>query len=33
MIAKHPDGTEKWMAFFRDSEGGLLAVMSHVRPA
>jgi methylmalonyl-CoA/ethylmalonyl-CoA epimerase len=32
MIAKHPDGTEEWMAFFRDSEGGLLAIMSQVQP-
>jgi uncharacterized protein (TIGR02246 family) len=33
MIAKHPDGTEEWMAFFRDSEGGLLAIMAQVTPA
>ena len=33
MIAKHPDGTEEWMAFFRDSEGGVLAIMSQVKPA
>ena len=33
MIAKHPDGTEEWMAFFRDSEGGMLAIMSQVTPA
>jgi catechol 2,3-dioxygenase-like lactoylglutathione lyase family enzyme len=32
MIAKHPDGTEEWMAFFKDSEGGLLALMSQVKP-
>lgn len=31
MIFKHPDGTEEWMAFFEDSEGGLLAIMSQVR--
>ena len=33
MIFKHPDGTEEWMAFFRDSEGGMLALMSQVTPA
>jgi len=33
MIAKHPDGTEEWMAFFRDSEGGMLAIMAQVRQA
>ena len=33
MIAKHADGTEEWMAFFRDSEGGLLAIMAQVTPA
>src|SRR5262245_50264325 len=33
MIARHPDGTEEWMAFFRDSEGGLLAIMAQVKPA
>jgi catechol 2,3-dioxygenase-like lactoylglutathione lyase family enzyme len=32
MIATHPDGTEEWMAFFRDSEGGMLAIMSQVLP-
>ena len=32
MIAKHPDGTEEWMAFFKDSDGGLLALMSQVKP-
>jgi catechol 2,3-dioxygenase-like lactoylglutathione lyase family enzyme len=32
MIAKHPDGTEEWMAFFRDSEGAMLAIMSQVKP-
>lgn len=31
-IHTHADGTEEWMAFFRDSEGGLLALMSQVRP-
>ena len=32
MIFKHPDGTEEWMAFLRDSEGGMLAIMSQVTP-
>ena len=30
MIHRHADGTEEWMAFFKDSEGGLLAIMSQV---
>jgi methylmalonyl-CoA/ethylmalonyl-CoA epimerase len=33
MIARNADGTEEWMAFFRDSEGGLLAIMAQVKPA
>jgi len=32
MIHRHPDGTEEWMAFFRDPEGRALAIMSQVRP-
>jgi catechol 2,3-dioxygenase-like lactoylglutathione lyase family enzyme len=32
MIFKHPDGMEEWMAFFQDCDGGLLALMSQVRP-
>jgi predicted enzyme related to lactoylglutathione lyase len=32
MIARHPDGTEEWMAFFKDSEGGLLGIMSQIKP-
>jgi catechol 2,3-dioxygenase-like lactoylglutathione lyase family enzyme len=32
MIFKHPDGMEEWMAFFEDCDGGLLALMSQVRP-
>lgn len=32
LIHRHPDGTEEWMAFFRDPEGGLLAIMSQVHP-
>ena len=30
MIHRHADGTEEWMAFFRDNEGRLLAIMSQV---
>ena len=32
MIARHPDGTEEWMAFFKDCDGGLLALMAQVKP-
>jgi methylmalonyl-CoA/ethylmalonyl-CoA epimerase len=32
MIAKMPDH-ELWMAFLRDTEGNLVALMSEVRPA
>lgn len=32
-IHTHPDGTEEWMAFFKDLEGRTLALMSRVRPA
>jgi len=32
MIYKHPDGTEEWMAFFKDCDGGVLAIMSPIRP-
>jgi catechol 2,3-dioxygenase-like lactoylglutathione lyase family enzyme len=31
MIFQHPDGTEEWMAFFEDCDGGLLAIMSQVK--
>ncbi len=31
MIHKHADGTEEWMAFFKDPEGRPLAVMSKVK--
>ena len=31
MIHKHEDGTEEWMAFFEDCEGGMLSIMSQVR--
>jgi DNA-binding CsgD family transcriptional regulator/predicted enzyme related to lactoylglutathione lyase len=33
MIHRHPDGTEEWMAFFKDPEGRPLALMSKVKPA
>ena len=32
MIFRHPDGTEEWMAFFKDPEGRPLALMAQVRP-
>jgi catechol 2,3-dioxygenase-like lactoylglutathione lyase family enzyme/DNA-binding CsgD family transcriptional regulator len=31
-IHRHADGTEEWMAFFRDPDGNLLALMSQVAP-
>jgi catechol 2,3-dioxygenase-like lactoylglutathione lyase family enzyme len=31
MIHKHADGTEEWMAFFKDNEGRSLALMEQVR--
>jgi catechol 2,3-dioxygenase-like lactoylglutathione lyase family enzyme len=31
MIFKHPDGTEEWMAFFKDLDGGTLGLMSQVK--
>jgi catechol 2,3-dioxygenase-like lactoylglutathione lyase family enzyme len=31
MIHRHEDGTEEWMAFFKDNEGRPLAIMSQVR--
>jgi len=30
MIHKHGDGTEEWMAFFKDNEGRTLAIISQV---
>jgi DNA-binding CsgD family transcriptional regulator/catechol 2,3-dioxygenase-like lactoylglutathione lyase family enzyme len=30
LIYRHADGTEEWMAFFKDPEGRLLALMSQV---
>jgi DNA-binding CsgD family transcriptional regulator/catechol 2,3-dioxygenase-like lactoylglutathione lyase family enzyme len=32
LIHRHADGTEEWMAFFKDLEGRPLALMSPVRP-
>ena len=32
MIHRHPDGTEEWMAFFKDDEGRDLALHALVRP-
>jgi len=31
MIFRHEDGTEEWMAFFKDCDGQLLAIMSQAR--
>jgi catechol 2,3-dioxygenase-like lactoylglutathione lyase family enzyme len=31
MIHRHPDGTEEWMAFFKDLEGRPLAIMEQVK--
>jgi DNA-binding CsgD family transcriptional regulator/predicted enzyme related to lactoylglutathione lyase len=31
MIHKHADGTEEWMAFFKDNEGRPLALMAQVK--
>lgn len=33
MIHRHADGTEEWMAFFKDPEGRPLALMSQVKAA
>lgn len=32
MIHRHGDGTEEWMAFFKDNEERPLAIMSQIRP-
>jgi DNA-binding CsgD family transcriptional regulator/catechol 2,3-dioxygenase-like lactoylglutathione lyase family enzyme len=32
MIHRHADGTEEWMAHFKDPEGRPLAILSQVRP-
>ncbi|WJR75341.1 VOC family protein [Bradyrhizobium sp. NP1] len=33
MIHRHADGTEEWMAFFKDNEDRPLAIMAQVKPA
>lgn len=33
MIFKHPDGTEEWMAFFKDVDDATLGLMSQVKAA
>src|SRR5215469_7070983 len=33
LIHRHADGTEEWMAFFKDPEGRPLAIMSKVQPS
>ncbi|HEX5370239.1 MAG TPA: VOC family protein [Dehalococcoidia bacterium] len=33
MIFRHQDGTEEWMAFFKDCDGQLLSIMSQVKAA
>ena len=30
MIHRHPDGTEEWLAVFKDNEGRPLAIMARV---
>jgi len=32
-VHRHGDGTEEWMAFFEDTEGNTLALMTSVAPA
>jgi DNA-binding CsgD family transcriptional regulator/catechol 2,3-dioxygenase-like lactoylglutathione lyase family enzyme len=32
LIHRHADGTEEWMAFFKDPDGRFLALMSQVKP-
>jgi len=31
MIHRHESGVEEWMAFFKDPDGNLLAIMAQVR--
>jgi len=33
LIHRHSDGTEEWMAAFKDNEGRPLAILSQVRPS
>jgi DNA-binding CsgD family transcriptional regulator/catechol 2,3-dioxygenase-like lactoylglutathione lyase family enzyme len=32
MVYRHPDGTEEWMAFFKDPDERFLALLSQVKP-
>jgi DNA-binding CsgD family transcriptional regulator len=32
-IHQHSDGTEEWMAFFKDPDGRILALMTQIKPA
>jgi len=32
MVHRHPDGTEEWMAFFKDNENRPLAIMAQATP-
>lgn len=32
MIYRHPDGTEEWLTFFKDPGGGMLSLISQIRP-
>jgi extradiol dioxygenase family protein len=32
MIHRHDDGTEEWMAFFKDNDGRPLGIMSQAKP-
>jgi catechol 2,3-dioxygenase-like lactoylglutathione lyase family enzyme len=32
MIHRHDDGTEEWMAFFKDNDGRPLAIMAQIAP-
>jgi hypothetical protein len=31
MIHRHEDGTDEWMAFFKDNDGRPLAIMAQAR--
>ena len=33
MIHRHADGTEEWLAMFKDPEGRPLGIMSQARPS
>lgn len=33
LIHRHPDGSEEWMCFFNDPDGGMLALMTTTRTA